>query len=423
MTSRYARAGLAGTLVLVMATGGCSVGDFLGTEDAKEESGAVPSPAAARCDKLLTAPTQNSKPASTTVLLADGSASVFNRPADGRSTAVRTDWAGKLAEHLPANGNDIVAVGVFGGSVTWQPQKITAGRSSDAQRTREDFEDIRGCLIGNLDKSLQTAPAKPHSDVLRALAEARDQVRLRAGAKTIYLATDALSNTGCADLRAAPIGDLTAIPAMVKSCAPEIPQLGKEYTVGLVGVGNPGEGWSDIGTPQRTWLVKFWKTMCEATGAKCLEPDPAEPGTTPTSGITMPAEHDVSMPVIREAVGNPAVLTVPSSLLFDIDSYTLAPDRAQDALQQVHDYLGRIKYRSVVIAGHTDSSGTPDHNRTLSRRRAAAVADMLRQKGVQNITTEGYASTRPACAPELVNGRLDPVRMACNRRVEILVYT
>ncbi|MFB9415543.1 OmpA family protein [Dactylosporangium matsuzakiense] len=353
------------------------------------------------------------------MLLADGSASAFARPdADKRS-----DWGAELAGRLPTDGGGLVAIGVFGGAVEWKTQVVTPAKSRDAQRTELDFTDMRKCLTTNLSDAMKAVPSLPQSDILRALAEGAEYVRKWSGPKSLYLATDGLSNTGCADLRAASIGDTSEIPQIVSGCAAEIPKLDDSYTVTLLGVGNAAPGWSDIKTPQRTWIAALWKALCDASKAKCQTPDTAKPKTSDLSGVKPAADNDVTMPAIKVVTDGPTVVTVPASLLFDVDKFTLAPGRSQDVLQEIFKNLAGLHPKRIEVAGHTDSTGTPEHNRDLSRKRAETVAGELRAQNFPNVTTNGYASDRPACTPEYKEGKPDRIAMACNRRVEIIAYT
>lgn len=403
-------------LTIAVVGGACSKKDLLGEGSTAQD--AAKRPSAERCGIILKAPADGVKISGSTVLLADKSASSFTRP----NSDHRQDWLGKLGAHVPTNGTDLVAMGLFGGTVDWKFQKVTPGRSNDAARTQNDLDDARDCLIGDMADAIKSPPTKPQTDVLRALAEGAVYVKDRPGAKSLYIATDGLSNTGCADLRGADIGDLSAIPAMVSACEPELPKLGKDFTVHFLGIGNAAEGWSDIKTPQRTWLVTLWKALCDATGANCSEPQSAKPDSVADDNAALLSDEDVTMPKIIKTPGNPTVLTVPASLLFDTDSYTLATGRSQDALDEVFKLLGALKYSRIEVAGHTDSTGTPEHNRTLSRQRADTVAGELLSRSFHNIEPKGYASTRPAC-PEFTNGQPDRAGMACNRRVEIIVYS
>jgi hypothetical protein len=79
------------------------------------------------------------------------------------------------------------------------------------------------------------------------------------------------------------------------------------------------------------------------------------------------------------------------------------------------DEFRRTGATRVTVRGHTDTTGSPDLNRSLSERRARAVADELARQGVPSdaITTDAVGETR------LVVQTGDEVPEASNRRVEI----
>jgi len=70
---------------------------------------------------------------------------------------------------------------------------------------------------------------------------------------------------------------------------------------------------------------------------------------------------------------------------------------------------------SIVLAGHTDKSGSDQYNQGLSQRRADAVKGYMAGKGVPDsaMTTEAFGESKP-----LVD-TADGVREPQNRRVEI----
>ena len=70
---------------------------------------------------------------------------------------------------------------------------------------------------------------------------------------------------------------------------------------------------------------------------------------------------------------------------------------------------------SIVLAGHTDKSGSDQYNQGLSQRRADAVKSYLAGKGVPDaaMSTEAFGESKP-----LVD-TADGVREPQNRRVEI----
>jgi OOP family OmpA-OmpF porin len=67
------------------------------------------------------------------------------------------------------------------------------------------------------------------------------------------------------------------------------------------------------------------------------------------------------------------------------------------------------------VAGHTDSTGSAEANRTLSTLRAEAVRDYLLTKGVSadRLVAVGYGEKRP------IADNNDPAGRAINRRVSL----
>jgi outer membrane protein OmpA-like peptidoglycan-associated protein len=72
----------------------------------------------------------------------------------------------------------------------------------------------------------------------------------------------------------------------------------------------------------------------------------------------------------------------------------------------------------ILLAGHTDSTGSDEHNFELSRRRAGSVANYLATQNVNRtrFATEGYGKTDPIASNETAAGR------AQNRRVEVAIW-
>lgn len=72
----------------------------------------------------------------------------------------------------------------------------------------------------------------------------------------------------------------------------------------------------------------------------------------------------------------------------------------------------------LEVVGHTDDVGNDDDNLGLSERRAAAVVEALRERGVtQNLDSRGSGESEPLCEETT-----DACR-AQNRRVELLIET
>lgn len=86
-------------------------------------------------------------------------------------------------------------------------------------------------------------------------------------------------------------------------------------------------------------------------------------------------------------------------------------------LQTAIDIYPRCKVR---VEGHTDSSGSPGANQSLSQKRATAVADHLVEiNAIQplRITAAGYGDSRPVTNNRTAEGR------ARNRRIDVVIIT
>jgi OOP family OmpA-OmpF porin len=100
---------------------------------------------------------------------------------------------------------------------------------------------------------------------------------------------------------------------------------------------------------------------------------------------------------------------------FDPDSDRLKED-SRPTLDRIVATLKKHPDWRLTIEGHTDSTSTPEHNKSLSERRAVALKNYLQASGIDpsRLTTVGYGSTKP------VAGNETPVGRAMNRRVELV---
>ena len=105
-----------------------------------------------------------------------------------------------------------------------------------------------------------------------------------------------------------------------------------------------------------------------------------------------------------------------SDILFDVDSAVVRGD-GRATLEEVGAVLEEYEKTAVVVQGHTDSTGSDQHNQDLSERRAESVARELRQRGVddERIATMGMGEGYPVASNTTDSGRQR------NRRVEILL--
>ena len=114
--------------------------------------------------------------------------------------------------------------------------------------------------------------------------------------------------------------------------------------------------------------------------------------------------------------GRELIVTMPQDLLFAVDSAVVRPDLQND-LRTVAASLNRYPDSAIRVVGHTDNTGSAAYNQTLSERRAASVAGILRGAGVdgRRIVAEGRGLTQPIASNATAEGRRQ------NRRVEIYI--
>lgn len=109
-------------------------------------------------------------------------------------------------------------------------------------------------------------------------------------------------------------------------------------------------------------------------------------------------------------------VTFKSDVLFDTDSAALKAG-SHSEISRVARVLNEYPQTSIVVAGHTDSTGSEEHNQALSERRAQSVKNALLDQGVSpaRVTTVGYGETQPIASNYTPEGR------QMNRRVVVTI--
>ena len=118
-----------------------------------------------------------------------------------------------------------------------------------------------------------------------------------------------------------------------------------------------------------------------------------------------------------ERIGEGIKITFDSGLLFDVDRSALR-DKSKANLGELATILNKYPDTNVLLEGHTDSSGTEEHNLELSRQRAQSVANYLASQDVNatRFTIMGYGEEQPIADNSTTDGRQE------NRRVEVAIY-
>lgn len=114
-------------------------------------------------------------------------------------------------------------------------------------------------------------------------------------------------------------------------------------------------------------------------------------------------------------VGGSIVIRIPANFTFDAGSAAVKPTTDATLLEIARTVKTRNRTFVDVLA-HTDTTGTPEGNRALSDKRAAAVATYLAGHGVSRarIASRGLGESAPLYNPEA-----DETQKAANRRIEI----
>ena len=131
----------------------------------------------------------------------------------------------------------------------------------------------------------------------------------------------------------------------------------------------------------------------------------------------------------KVSIGSNGNIILSEGVLFDWGSSDIKAE-AEPALDRLIGVFARFladdenaRYvDSIVISGHTDSSGTDQRNRVLSTDRANAVLSYLLEeeggrleKYASYFCAAGYGKTRPVASNDTAEGR------AANRRIEISI--
>ncbi len=118
-----------------------------------------------------------------------------------------------------------------------------------------------------------------------------------------------------------------------------------------------------------------------------------------------------------ERVGEGIKITFDSGILFQVNKSDLQP-AAKSNIENLAKILNKYDDTNILIEGHTDSTGTLEHNQMLSEKRAESVSGYLKGLNVQGlrITTVGYGPNQPVASNVTTEGRQQ------NRRVEIAIF-
>jgi outer membrane protein OmpA-like peptidoglycan-associated protein len=147
--------------------------------------------------------------------------------------------------------------------------------------------------------------------------------------------------------------------------------------------------------------------------------DPVDPIQYPFDGIPFD-EYEDALPEPTElgGAGSPDIYRFDIDVLFETDS-AVVKQSYQRTLVRLAQKLRSEGFRYLVVAGHTDSVGAEEYNRSLSERRSQAVKAVLLRSGVissEQVQTEAYGERMPIATNDTAQGRQK------NRRVDLQVW-
>jgi OmpA-OmpF porin, OOP family len=153
----------------------------------------------------------------------------------------------------------------------------------------------------------------------------------------------------------------------------------------------------------------------------------ATSATNALARVPLPGGVNLSVPrgsindQLASFLGNTSATGVPRTFVFDhlnfvSGSTELTPDSGR-TVSDLAQVLKAYPTAQVQLSGHTDNTGNPQDNQTLSLNRANAVRTMLVSDGVaaDRIATQGFGQERPIASNDTEEGR------AQNRRTELTV--
>jgi outer membrane protein OmpA-like peptidoglycan-associated protein len=127
-------------------------------------------------------------------------------------------------------------------------------------------------------------------------------------------------------------------------------------------------------------------------------------------------ERDAGAIQVEKLENNILRVTMTERSAFTVDSAEIK-GTFYSTMDKIATVLNRYGKTQLTIVGHTDSSGSTQHNQQLSERRAQAVHNYFGQKNVapQRLESYGRGESEPRASNATAEGR------TLNRRVEIII--
>lgn len=149
-----------------------------------------------------------------------------------------------------------------------------------------------------------------------------------------------------------------------------------------------------------------------------------DPDTTSTEGLQLPVYdmtlHSTAEGEEKKQAKDRTDVTLSSDVLFEFDKADLTP-KARSVLRRVAKQMNAEASGTIAVTGYTDAKGTPKVNKPLSRKRAKAVADYLKDHVQRELSysISGKGEADPVAPNTKPDGSDNPKGRAKNRRVTL----
>jgi len=131
--------------------------------------------------------------------------------------------------------------------------------------------------------------------------------------------------------------------------------------------------------------------------------------------VTASAAQPYTMDVPLQPIDTGAKIVL-KNIFYETDKYNLKPE-SQIELNKLVNFLNANPTVKIELSGHTDNTGTVEHNIILSKNRAKSVYDYLISHSIpaDRLTYKGYGQSQPIADNSTDAGR------AKNRRTELKI--
>jgi peptidoglycan-associated lipoprotein len=143
----------------------------------------------------------------------------------------------------------------------------------------------------------------------------------------------------------------------------------------------------------------------------------AEPPAPAASVAAATASASPSQGATTQGATTPSTTGQPiQDVIFSLDSYRIANPTSIAELTRAAQELAKNPAKRLVVRGHSDQMGLPEHKRAISERRATTVKNFLVSHGAPSdrVTIEAVGDSEPADPGN------NPTAWAKNRRVQVL---